>query len=104
MQVEINLERIDLSGFVLGELGFPSLEAEIRRMAALYIQGVLENNLRFVLEQAERDDDGEHSGPMYVVLWANLNDDWESPIAQIPVDDLFKEFLAKKDASCQPTA
>ena len=103
MKVEINLERIDLSGFVLGELGFPSLEQEIRRMAALYIQGVLENNLRFVLEQAEFDEDGEHSGPMYVVLWANLNDEWESPIAQIPVDDLFKEFLAKKDASCPPT-
>lgn len=97
MDVRINLERIDLSNHVLGELGFPSLEAEIRRMAAEYIQGVLENNLRLEVQPVDED------GPMYVVLWANLNDDWESPIAEIPVDDLFREFL-KKEKPCPPTA
>lgn len=96
MDVRINLERIDLSNHVLGELGFPSLEAEIRRMAAEYIQGVLENNLRLEVQPVDED------GPMYVVLWANLNDDWESPIAEIPVDDLFREFL-KREKPCQPT-
>ena len=64
----------------------------------------MQGSFEFYDEDEEFDEDGERSGPMYVVLWANLNDDWESPIAQIPVDDLFKEFLSKKDASCPPTA
>jgi hypothetical protein len=34
---------------------------------------------------------------MYVVLWANLSDDWESAIAEVKVDDLFKEFMQKKE-------
>ena len=97
MDVRINLEKIDLTNHVLGDLGFPSLEAEIRRMAAEYIQGVLENNLRLEVQPLDED------GPMYAVLWANLSDEWESPIAEILVDDLFKEYLAKKDASCPPT-
>ena len=50
MDVRINLEKIDLTNHVLGDLGFPSLEAEIRRMAAEYIQGVLENNLRLEVQ------------------------------------------------------
>ena len=97
MQVRVKLKSIDLSSCVLGDLGFPSLEAEIRRMAAEFIQGVLENNLRLEVQPVDEN------GPMYAVLWADLNDEWESPIAEILVDDLFKEFLAKKDASCQPT-
>lgn len=97
MEVRINLEKIDLSNHELGDLGFSSLEAEIRRMAAEYIQGVLENNLRLEVQPV---DEG---GPMYVVLWANLSDDWESPIAEIKVDDLFKEFLSKKEQPCPPT-
>ena len=96
MNVHVELEKIDLSEHHLGELGFPSLEAEIRRMAAEYIKGVLENNLRLDIQQAEFNDDGEQTGPMYVVLWANLSDGWESAIAQIKVDDLFKEFMQKE--------
>ena len=97
MDVHVELEKIDLSNHVLGDLGFPSLEAEIRRLAAEYIKGVLENNLRLEVQQAEFDADGEQTGPMYVVLWANLSDDWESAIAEIKVDDLFKEFMQKKE-------
>jgi len=90
MHVRVDLKSIDLSSCVLGDLGFPSLEAEIRRMAAEFIQGVLENNLKLEVQPLDED------GPMYVVLWADLNDDWESPIAEIKVDDLFKEYLKKK--------
>jgi hypothetical protein len=97
MDVHIELEKIDLSNHVLGDLGFPSLEAEIRRLAAEYIKGVLENNLRLDVQQAEFDADGEQTGPMYVVLWANLSDGWESAIAEVKVDDLFKEFMQKKE-------
>lgn len=97
MNVCIELEKIDLSEHHLGELRFSSLEAEIRRMATEYIKGVLENNLRLEVQQAEFDDDGEQTGPMYVVLWANLSDGWESAIAEIKVDDLFKEFMQKKE-------
>jgi hypothetical protein len=58
---------------------------------------VLENNLRLEVQQAEFDADGEQTGPMYVVLWANLSDGWESAIAEVKVDDLFKEFMQKKE-------
>lgn len=95
MHVYVDLEKIDLSEHHLGELRFSSLEAEIRRMAAEYIKGVLENNLRLDIQQAEFNDDGEQTGPMYVVLWANLSDGWDSAIAQVKVDDLFKEFMQK---------
>ena len=91
MDLHIKLEQIDLSGHEIGDLDFPSLETEIRRVTAEYIQGVLENNLRLEVQHIDEN------GPMYAVLWANLNQEWESPIAEVLVDDLFNEFLKTKE-------
>ena len=91
MDLHIKLEQIDLSGHEVGDLDFPSLEAEIRRLATEYIQGVLENNLRLEIQPINEN------GPMYAVLWANLNQEWESPIVEVLVDDLFKDFLQRKE-------
>ena len=91
MDLHIKLEQIDLSGHEVGDLDFPSLEAEIRRLATEYIQGVLENNLRLEVQPINEN------GPLYAVLWANLNQEWESPIAEVLVDDLFKDFLQRKE-------
>lgn len=91
MDLHVKLEQIDLSEHELGDLSFPSLEAEIRRLAAEYIKGVLENNLRLEVQPVTED------GPMYVTLWAMLNNEWETVIAEEPVDELFKEYLKNKE-------
>jgi len=91
MDVHIELKKIDLSEHYLGDVSFPTLEAEVRRMAAEYIKAVLEANLRFEIEQINE------SSELYAVLWACLSDGVETPIAEIPVDALFKEFLERKE-------
>ena len=99
MELHVKLEQIDLSDHELGDLGFPSLEAEIRRLAAEYIKGVLENSLRLeVLNSGDEED-----GPKYVTLWANLNQEWETVIAEVMVDDLFKEYLKNKEKADEHT-
>lgn len=91
MELHVKLEHIDLSEHELGDVDFPSLESEIRRLAAEYIKDVLENNLRLEVQPVTED------GPMYATLWANLNQEWETVIAEVLVDDLFKEFLKNKE-------
>tara|TARA_R110000822_G_scaffold648_2_gene2847 strand:+ start:1821 stop:2102 length:282 start_codon:yes stop_codon:yes gene_type:complete len=90
MDIRIELEKIDLSDNYL-DLNFPSLEAEVRRMATEFVKGVLEENLRLDIQQT----DG--SGELYAVLWACLSDGVDTPIAEIPIDALFKEFLESKE-------
>lgn len=88
MNLSIPLERIDLSTMHL-DIEFPSLEKEIRKIASEFIQGVLENNLRIEVQQVDE------SAEMYVVVWSNLQEGWETPVAEIKVTDLFNEYLAK---------
>ena len=64
MNVRIPIERIDLSTMHIG-IDFPLLEKEIRRIAAEFIQGVLENNLRIEVQQVD-----ESRGD--VVHWGEL--------------------------------
>jgi hypothetical protein len=90
MDVRIELEKIDLSNNYL-ELNFPTLEAEVRRMATEFVKGVLEENLHLDIQQI---DEG---GELYAVLWACLSDGVDTPIAEIPVAALFKEFLESKE-------
>ena len=88
MNVCIPVERIDLSTMHL-EIDFPSIEKEIRKIATEFIQGVLENNLRIEVQQIDE------SGEMYVVVWSNLDPEWETPVAEVKVTDLFQEYQAK---------
>lgn len=88
MNVSIPIKRIDLSTMEVG-IDFPAIEKEIRKLAQEFIQGVLENNLRVEVQPV--DDSNE----MYVVVWSNLQEGWETPVAEIKVTDLFQEYLAK---------
>ena len=88
MNVRIPIERIDLSTMHVG-IDFPLLEKEIRKMATEFIQGVLENNLRIEVQEVDE------SGEMYVVVWSNLDLEWETPIAEVKVTDLFQEYQSK---------
>ena len=88
MNVTIPIERIDLSTMHVG-IDFPSIEKEIRRIAAEFIKGVLENNLEFEVQQVDE------SGEMYVVVWSSLEAGWTTPVTEIKVTDLFNEYLAK---------
>lgn len=88
MNVSIPIERIDLSTMHVG-LDFPPIEKEIRRIATEFIQGVLENNLQIEVQQVDE------SKEMYVVVWSNLDPEWETPIAEVKVTDLFEEYQAK---------
>ena len=91
MNVSIPIDRIDLSEMDVG-IDFPAIEKEIRKLAKEFIQGVLENNLRVEVQQV--DDSNE----MYVVVWSNLQEGWETPVAEIKVTDLFQEYLTKTKA------
>jgi hypothetical protein len=37
----------------------------------------------------------DESEEMYVVVWSNLDPEWETPIAEVKVTDLFEEYQAK---------
>jgi hypothetical protein len=88
MNIAIPIERIDLSNMEVG-IDFPSIEKEIRKIATEFIKGVLENNLRIEVQQVDESEE------MYVVVWSSLQADWETPIAEVKVTDLFLEYQAQ---------
>lgn len=89
MELRIPKQKIDLSDAHVG-LDLPELERAIRDIAKEFIEGVFEENLRLEVEQAE-------SGEMCVVLWSSLADGYETPIAEVPLDKLFDEYLERRN-------
>jgi len=93
MNFFIPIEGIDLSDMEVGIEDFPSLEKEIRRVAAQFIKGVLENNLHITLQPIN------DSKEMYAVVWSSLKAGWHVPVAEIKVTDLFLEYLNSEKAN-----
>lgn len=89
MKLQVPKEKIDLSDAYVG-LNLPELERSIREIAKEFIAGVLEENLRLEVEQAE-------SGEMCVVLWSSLSDGYDTAVAAVPVDELFDEYKKRRN-------
>lgn len=89
MNVIIPKDKVNLDDAYIG-IDFPIIETEIRRIATEFIEGVLEENLRVNIQ------DDEQTNEKYVVVWASLYDGFDTPIATVPITDLFKEYEASK--------
>jgi hypothetical protein len=94
MNVQIPKEKVDLSDCHVG-LDFPAIEQEVRKIATEFVQGVLESNVSINI-QPDLDD-----GKLHVVLWFNLYDAYDTPVASVPVNDLFEEYLKTKGEAKQ---